>query len=232
MQVQGDGASTAIRDAILAFERSRPKPDVLIVGRGGGSLEDLWAFNEEEVARAIFDCSIPVVSAVGHETDVSIADFVADVRAATPSMAAELVVPDRLELIATIRNHEASINNSLRRIVERYRRHIRYLISSHSFRRPLDQLRHRAQQVDDLIERLHRTALQCVDANRRRVGAVYDRLRLLSPERPLEKGYVLVERDGEVQRRSANIQQGDVLRLRFFDGRRSVTVNDPHDDGA
>lgn len=224
VQVQGVGSAEAICDAIKAFNARSDRPDVLIVGRGGGSLEDLWAFNEEVVARAIFESHIPVISAVGHETDFSISDFVADIRAATPSMAAELAVPDRQELIATLQKHVATSEQCITRRIERYRRHVRYLISSHNFKRPVDQLRQRCQQVDDMVERLGRFALNCIEIKRRRTAALRDRLELLGPNRPLERGYALVERDGAIVRRAAQLSSGEGVHIRFHDGRRAARI--------
>lgn len=229
VQVQGMGAADSIARAIATFNDRDHRPDVLIVGRGGGSLEDLWAFNEEIVARAIFASGIPVISAVGHETDFSISDFVADVRAATPSMAAELAVPDRQELMTAIKKRASDIRQCLERGIERYRRHVEYLISSHQFRRPVDQLRHHTQHVDELVERLNRCSLQAIERKRRQTHALRDRLALLGPERPLERGFVLVERSGSIVRRAAELNAGDELSLRFVDGRSRVHVDDEID---
>ena len=228
VQVQGVGAAEAIAKAIRRFNNLREdddrRPDVLIVGRGGGSLEDLWAFNEEVVARAVSASTIPIISAVGHETDISICDYVADARAATPSMAAELAVPDRTELRAAITQMYAAMGDALMRRIENDRKHIKYLTGSYGFRRPVDRLHQHAQQVDDLVGRLHRMAGRCVEIKKRRWKALDDRLRILGPERPLRQGYVLVERNGEIVRRSADLMTGDHVQLRFGDGRRGATV--------
>ena len=234
VQVQGVGASDAIAGAIRRFNDLREddtrRPDVLIVGRGGGSLEDLWAFNEEAVARAVSASTIPIISAVGHETDISICDYVADARAATPSMAAELAVPDRTELAGAVRQMKGAMSDSLVRRIARERRHIEYLTTSHGFRRPVDRLHQHAQQVDDLLGRLHRMAGRCVEIKKRRWKALDDRLRILGPERPLRQGYVLVERDGEIVRRSDDLATGDHVQLRFGDGRRAATISPDPDE--
>lgn len=228
VQVQGVGAAESVAAAIETFNGLREgddqRPDVLIVGRGGGSLEDLWAFNEEVVARAIYDSQIPIISAVGHETDFSIADFVADARAATPSMAAELAVPDRNELLAALRGTRDALRDRLIRRIERHRKHVNYLTGSHGFRRPVDRLHRYAQHVDDLSERLQRMAKRCVELKARRWTALDDRLRILGPERPLQQGYVLVEKTGHIVRRSADLAAGDEIDLRFHDGRRRSVV--------
>jgi len=228
VQVQGIGAAESICAAIERFNALRAedelRPDVLIIGRGGGSMEDLWAFNEECVARAIFASEIPIISAVGHETDFSIADFVADIRAATPSMAAELAVPDCQELLASIRHVAASTTSSLTRRIERHRNRLKYLVSSHGFRRPVDRIRQGAQQVDDLTDRLHRMAARCVEVKRRRWDAAHHRLHALGPERALRQGYALIEHQGKKIRQAADLGVGDEIRIRFHDGARIATV--------
>jgi exodeoxyribonuclease VII large subunit len=153
VRVQGDGASKEIVRAVQFFNRKLPV-DVLILARGGGSLEDLWAFNEEEVARAIFASEIPIISGVGHETDFTIADFVADVRASTPSAAAELVVQTRREFDKHIADLQETLASLVRyRLLELSRR-IHELSGRRGFRRPLDLLRQQRQRADELTSRL------------------------------------------------------------------------------
>jgi len=152
VRVQGEGASSEIAEAVDYFNRSMDV-DVIIVGRGGGSLEDLWAFNEERVARAIYHSKIPVISAVGHETDYTIADFVADLRAPTPSAAAELVVRDRREMKKTLRYLEDRLNNQMRQTLQEYRIHLSHLIKT--FREPGKKVEQYFLRVDDFVNRLH-----------------------------------------------------------------------------
>jgi exodeoxyribonuclease VII large subunit len=158
VRVQGIGAPESIAEAISLFSdvpmHEEHRCDVLIVGRGGGSVEDLWAFNEEIVARAIFDCSIPIVSAVGHESDMSISDFVADVRAATPSHAAELVVPDRFEVAAGLMEMKRSLDRSVNTLIQEARQRIDYLLTSYYFKRTLDQVGQLQARTSDLERRL------------------------------------------------------------------------------
>jgi exodeoxyribonuclease VII large subunit len=236
VHVQGIRAAEAIAKAISLFNAqpagSPRRPDVMIVGRGGGSLEDLWAFNEEVVARAIFQSVIPVISAVGHETDFSIADFVADVRAATPSMAAELAVPDGQKLGQTVKASVRKMGSDLRRRIERDRQRIRYLVASHGLQRPADHLRQLALRVDDLNERLHRFAARCVELKRRRWQSFHDRLELLNPERPLERGFALIERGGDLVKSVTQVRNGDHIGIRFYDGRRRAIIADSVADGS
>lgn len=228
VRVQGLGASEGIARAIDAFNEMKAgaRPDVMIVGRGGGSIEDLWAFNEEIVARAIARSHIPIVSAVGHETDFSISDFVADVRAATPSMAAELVTPDRNELVRRIRALDERMVARQRIRIERLRQRVRHLVHSYVFNRPLDRLRHQQQRVDDLHERLQRSVLHSIAGQRGLHKTLEGRLELLDPRRPLERGYALVEKDAKRIRRSDALQEEDEVLLQFIDGSRRARIQE------
>ena len=152
--VQGDDAKNQISQAITDLNRYYPDLDVMIVGRGGGSIEDLWAFNEEIVARAIYDSRIPVISAVGHEYDVTIADFVADLRAATPSNAAELVVKEKQALVDRVQNARSRMSMYFTNLVERYRQRVEYAVSASVLTKPQERLEELQQHIDDLLERI------------------------------------------------------------------------------
>ena len=230
VQVQGPNASPTIRSTIEKVNTLVTDPnyrvDLLIVGRGGGSLEDLWAFNEEEVARAIFASSIPIVSAVGHETDFTIADYVADQRAATPSMAAELVTPSAPELYAYIQSLSHRSRELVLTRIDHHRRHIQAILSKHSFNRPVDQLAQYRQHVDLLTTRLSRLGPKYVEGLKERVGALKHRLDLLDPYRPLKKGYAIVEQDGQFVRSAGALQSEKPATIRFEDGSRIVRATD------
>jgi exodeoxyribonuclease VII large subunit len=220
--VQGLDAPQAIADAIRAFNEvdanSDQHPDLLIVGRGGGSTEDLWAFNEEVVARAIAASALPVVSAVGHESDVTIADFVADERAATPSMAAEVVVPDRRDVAAHIRQLHDRLRSTVTRRVDAARQRIDALVSSRAFHAPLRQMEQHRQHLDTLTDRLTRSGDRLTDAARTRLERLADRLQAADPEQPLRRGYVYPTRNGTSIESVDTLTSGDRLRLRFHDG--------------
>ncbi len=230
VQVQGTGAAEEIADAIECFNRQHHDPafraDVLIVGRGGGSLEDLWAFNEEVVARAIAASNIPIVSAVGHETDFSIADFVADLRAATPSIAAELCVPDRRELMAALRGSIVRMSQCQRDRIERNRRLITGILESRAMHRPEVRLRQSVQRLDDLQNRLDRSLHAFVERRRTKLEGCDRQLSLLNPARPMERGYVRLERNGTIIKRAADLDAGDDVNLRFVDGARTATIKE------
>lgn len=230
VHVQGLGAAQEIAEAIDAFNAVPPgdafRADVLIVGRGGGSAEDLWSFNEEIVARAVFASAIPIVSAVGHETDYSISDFVADVRAATPSMAAELVAPDRGDVEALVRSLYRYLHERASDEIVHARHRIQALTGSYRFHRPVERLRQYQQRLDGLTARLHRAAWQTTQTERQRLDTLQQRLALLDPSRPLARGYARVERGGQPVRHAEMLQPGDALTLYFRDGTRHARVEE------
>lgn len=220
VSVQGDRAVPEIIQAIERLNRLRCA-DVMIVGRGGGSTEDLWVFNDEKLAEAIFRSEIPIISAVGHETDFTIADFVADRRAATPSEAAEMVVPDRREVLDALRK-------VLRRMTVRVTERIRHaaeilkrLAHRRVFRSPLDLVHDRAQRLDELSDRLNRAALQTVNGTEQRLLALAARLEGLSPLKVLSRGYSITQREGEagLLRSADEVRVGDRLVTRLAEGR-------------
>lgn len=174
VRVQGEGAAAEIARAIRRFDRFG-EADVLIVGRGGGSLEDLWAFNEEPVVRAIAESRVPVVSAVGHEVDTTLADLVADVRAATPSNAAELAVPERREVALRVRRLLAQGTLAIGQRVARHRRHLDQLTAGYGFRRHRDVIDAWRQRLDDRTDRIREALLALVAGARERVAAALGR---------------------------------------------------------
>lgn len=222
--VQGMDAPRAIADAIAAFNavpaEEAARPDVLIVGRGGGSVEDLWSFNEEVVARAIAASDLPVISAVGHETDVSIADLVADERAATPSMAAEIAVPDRHEVATQLHTLHERLQGRVAQHLHEARQSVVHLVDSRAFHRPVHRLQQHRQALDGLLGRLERAGSRLAHDHRNRLEQLQSRLRALDPEGPLRRGYALVERDGEPVRRAAALPPSETVTLRFLDGTR------------
>jgi exodeoxyribonuclease VII large subunit len=217
VHVQGAGAAEEIAEAIRDMNRYG-YVDVLIVGRGGGSLEDLWAFNEETVARAIYNSKIPVISAVGHEIDFSIADFVADLRAPTPSAAAELVVRDRSELLDILRNMWYTMHENLENRVRVLRDRIESLVASYSFNKPKDLLRQSAQRVDELERSLTLTFAHLYKFAASRHQGVHRRLESLNPGSVLERGYTIVRKDGRVVTSSRVLQEDDKATIQFHDG--------------
>ncbi len=216
VRVQGEEAPPEIVDAITYANRHR-LADVLIVGRGGGSIEDLWAFNDERVARAIFSSQIPVISAVGHEPDVTIADFVADLRAATPSNAAELCAPDQSELREYIVSAGIRASQSVNREIASRRQKLDALSQRRVLRDPKNYIEDRRMEVDKLSARLSAAAELAVGGGRQRFGAMAAKLDALSPLKVLGRGYAIARRgtDGAIIRSADDVSAGDEIKLRL-----------------
>ncbi len=193
-RVQGDGAAADLVRGIEAANALPEVPDVLVVTRGGGSLEDLWCFNEEPVVRAIFASQIPVVSAVGHEIDVTLSDLVADVRALTPSEAAELVAPSAEQLREQLANHRQRLSAALRGRAAMGRARLDALAGHRAFRRPFDRIQDLARTIDELDLRASRAMRYLLDRSRERLQGAAGRLESLSPLGVLQRGYSLTLR--------------------------------------
>jgi exodeoxyribonuclease VII large subunit len=225
VRVQGDGAAEEIAGAVHLLNELRAADilpvDVMVVGRGGGSAEDLWAFNEECVARAIFHSAIPVVSAVGHEVDWTIADGVADYRALTPSDAAARVVPDCREIAQGLRDCETRLREALVRRLEAARERLDGLAQRQAFRLPLERVRESERRLDEWAERLARAARQRLALARQRVESYAARLDTLSPLNVLGRGYSLTRREADqvLVRSPAQVQPGDRLVTLVAQGR-------------
>lgn len=231
--VQGMDAPRAVADAIARFNAlpdDHPhRPEALIVGRGGGSTEDLWAFNEEVVARAIATSTLPVISAVGHESDVTIADLVADKRAATPSMAAEIAVPDRRDIAARVRTLHDRLYESVAGTVQTLRQRVEHLVASRAFHAPVHMHVQHRQRLDNLMGRLQREGRRLTDPHRARLDRLRSRLTALDPAAPMRRGYAFIERNGTPIRRAHTLRPGDDVTLRFLDGARPARITEPSD---
>jgi exodeoxyribonuclease VII large subunit len=226
--VQGRLAGADIAAAVAEFA-ALPDVDVLIVGRGGGSTEDLWAFNEERVARAIAAALVPVVSAVGHEIDVTLADLAADCRVATPTAAAALVVPDCAELQRRVRVREAALVAAWRSDLRRRRERIAAL--ARHVRDPRRHLLDQRRRLTELDGRARRALRDAVRMARARLAGDAERLQALSPLAVLERGYAIVRRDdGQVVRSTQEVQAGDALQVRFRSGSARVRVESVRGD--
>jgi exodeoxyribonuclease VII large subunit len=219
--VQGAGAAAKIAAALDQLNAWPDQPDLVVVARGGGSLEDLWAFNEIEVAAAIFRSAIPVVSAVGHETDVTIADLVADRRAATPSEAAEMIVPDRLEMLKLLTSRRDRLASLLRSKCELARERLNRRLASRVLSHPRERFEALFQRLDDLDQRLQNAWQRCRQMRQMALQTVAARLHALSPLKVLARGYSLTEVEahpGKVVRSVAELSIGTRLLTRLVDG--------------
>jgi exodeoxyribonuclease VII large subunit len=223
VKVQGVGAAEEIVEAIESFN-TVDDIDLLIVGRGGGSLEDLWAFNEEIVARAIYHSKIPVVSAVGHEIDYTIADFVADFRAPTPSAAAELVVPDRRELIEYIRNFCYNNEQLVQNLIKSLRQQISSIVVSYGFNLPKNMLQQHSQRLDELQRSIQQMISHTISLKKEKYHSLHQRAFSLNPEAVLKRGYAIVYRYGSVIDRAKRLQSKDNVDLHFYDGNASAEI--------
>ncbi len=233
-RVQGGGAAAEIAQAIrqmnrLSISRYRSAAhgiDVMIVARGGGSIEELWAFNEPEVAEAVFESEIPIVSAVGHETDITICDFVADLRAPTPSAAAELVVPDRGQLAQQVAGLHIRLVHAIRRAVDTERDRLAYL--ERGVVHPRDRINQHRQYIDELLRQMHRSVLHRLELRRKDLSMLGATLHALSPLNHLQRGYSIVLRmpDLAVVNTVKAVSAGSDLQIRVTDGEIGCRVHE------
>ena len=223
--VQGEGAAQSIVNGIHALDRMGL--DIIIVGRGGGSIEDLWAFNEEIVARAIFECNTPVISAVGHETDWTIADFVSDRRAPTPSAAAELAVFDHRQMIDQLSNIKKRMDSNLSGKIEFYRERLSHIKTRVSYLSPANRLNENRKRLADLAERLLLLMQQQIKDKRQKLIMLSTRLDADSPVKKLSQGYAYVSKeDGRNIHSAADITCGDNIDIYLIDGRAKAVISE------
>lgn len=226
VKVQGEGAAQEIAAAIEQMNQlPEGDVDVLIVGRGGGSLEDLWAFNEEVVARAIYHSRIPVISAVGHEIDWTISDWVADLRAPTPSAAAELVVQNTQEVLQGLEESRARIQNAMRHYLAFRKKTIASLLSSYAFEQPRILIEQYSQRFDELCRQMHNYARNGVALKRKGLQTAAAQLRALSPLAILERGYSITFLKDGLLKKINQVRAGDELATRVTDGTVYSTVS-------
>ena len=222
-QVQGEGAANDIANAIKEFNKVKGA-DVLIVGRGGGSIEDLWAFNEEIVARAVFESEIPVISAVGHETDVTICDFVADLRAPTPSAAAECAVPDCFELKFNLLSCKQRLNTLSKNILESERKKLLAFEKSGALKNPLLKINDSKKDILYLNEKLVNLTSSLIEANKSKVNALCGKLDALSPLGVIARGYSVTKSKEKIIKSIKDIKIDDEITVNLSDGKITAMV--------
>ena len=231
VRVQGVEAPEEIAGAIRYANMYR-LADLLIVGRGGGSIEDLWAFNDERVAYAIYHSDIPVISAVGHEPDVTISDFVADLRAATPSNAAELAVPDQDALRQMLDSMSGAMATALSRQLTAARRHYQLLSAHPSLQSPVSYLEQRRKNLELLKNKLISNQNQQINSAKARYIAMTSKLDAMSPLKVLTRGYAMAQReDGTVLRSVSQVETGDPITISVSDGRLCASVTEIKENG-
>ena len=224
-KVQGEGAAESVAAGLAALDALGV--DVIIVGRGGGSIEDLWAFNEETVARAIFSCHTPVISAVGHETDTTIADFVADLRAPTPSAAAELAVADVTAWLQALDEDALQLQRIMQRMIKDARSRLRECELRMRYAKPQQRLMQQKQRLDEYEERLRRVMQSLLEQTRHQLALIEESLRRLSPYEKLESGYgCILTEDGRRIRSVSQVAPGEVVQIYLADGRMTARIQE------
>jgi exodeoxyribonuclease VII large subunit len=221
-QVQGSGAAETIAESIRLLNKEKDI-DVIIVGRGGGSIEDLWAFNEEIVAREIFKSIIPVITGIGHEIDFTIADFVADLRAATPTAAMEIATPDKADLINFINDFSIDSAQNLNRIITESKSKVNNILNSYGFRIPMDIVRRKSQETDNFTYRLIQNINRKLMMTGNRLSLLAKQIEAHDIQKSLKKGFVLVQQDSKFVTRGKNFNKDKETVLKFYDS--DVIVN-------
>jgi exodeoxyribonuclease VII large subunit len=239
--VQGSGAAETMKKALIEIEKlvklkTLPKLDCIILARGGGSIEDLWEFNDEKLARAIFACKIPVVSAVGHEIDFTICDFVSDLRAPTPSAAAELVTPNTKELVENLDKFSYFCRSFVQAKLENLKNSVREIQGSYHFNRPKDLILNFYQRLDELSKGITGVANYRLKELKNGLKYFKQTLHHISPENNLKKGYAIVKKKVDIDEfklqfdfnkivtRAAELKKGDDIEIRFFDNRKEAKI--------
>jgi len=215
--VQGEGAAKKIADAIYFMNKNK-LADILILARGGGSLEDLWPFNEEIVAKAIYESELPIISAVGHETDFTIADFVADLRAPTPSAAAELAVPNIIEIKEKLNIYNLRYKQSLNKKIEIMRLRYEKCMSTKAFLDPLKQINEKYILIDNIIKKLEDCTKNKIKIEKEKSIKVISKIDALSPLKTLARGYSITSKNDQIVKTISNLNIDDNINIRFSDG--------------
>lgn len=229
--VQGEGAVENLVEALDYFEESR-LVDVIIIGRGGGSIEDLWAFNSEILARKIFSAKTPIISAVGHETDFTICDFVADMRAPTPSAAAEIAVPDIRELIMRIDSMSERMCHALTSLAERKRERLESLMNKDVLTRPNLLIDGRREDLVQTFIKVRDSAVKNINDRKSKLLLQTEKLNALSPLSVMARGYSITEHEDKILKSASDVTKGDLLKIRLSDGAVSARVEQILSDGV
>lgn len=221
--VQGAGAAEKIAKAIETMNEQK-LADVIILARGGGSLEDLWPFNEEVVARAIYNSKLPVISAVGHETDFSISDFVSDLRAPTPSAAAELAVPRIEEIEEKLELYRNRYRNALSKKLEIMKLRYQKCMAGKAFKDPMQKINEQYMVIDNIVKKLEFTITNKVKDEKTKMIKTISKLDTLSPLKTLTRGYTIAECEGKIIKSAEEVNEGNKIKLTFKDGTKNAQI--------
>lgn len=223
--VQGPGAANQLIQAIQLMNNAK-KIDVIIIGRGGGSIEDLWAFNDEGLARAIAESNIPIISAVGHETDFTICDFVSDLRAPTPSAAAELAVPDCEQILETLNTMEHRVLMSVTNMIDRYRNKLEYYTSKDCLKDPENYIDVQLMRLDLLTQKFSNISERILEDSNHKFISLVSKLDMLSPLKVLGRGYAIPQMNGKIIKSIYDVEIGDIVQLKVSDGELSCEIKE------
>ena len=221
--VQGEGAAVKIVEAIKTMNEHK-LADVIILARGGGSLEDLWSFNEEIVARAIYESELPVISAVGHETDFTISDFVSDLRAPTPSAAAELAVPNISDVILKLNSYRNRYQLALKKKIQLMKLRYEKCMNGQAFKDPLQKINERYITIDMKVKSIQNSIINIYKDKKNYAINLIEKLDTLSPLKTLTRGYSIVDFNGKVVKSVKEIKKDDIIQLRFYDGKTNAKL--------
>ncbi len=221
--VQGEGAGIKIANSIKIMN-DKHLADILILARGGGSIEDLWPFNEEIVARAIYDSKIPIISAVGHETDFTIADFVSDLRAPTPSAAAELAVPNMIDVKLKLDSYSTRYKISLKKKIELMQLRYEKCMNLRVFKEPLQKINENVIYIDMKLKSIENSIKTKLDTCKAQMQNKILKLDTLSPLKTLTRGYVIAQKDQNIIKSSKNLKADDEINLKFYDGEKAAKI--------
>jgi len=221
--VQGEGAGNKIAEAIYFMNKNK-LADVLIIARGGGSLEDLWPFNEEVVARAIYNSEIPIISAVGHETDFSISDFVSDLRAPTPSAAAELAVPNILEVRIKLKTINNRLKMALKKRTELMRLRYEKCMTRRVFKEPMQKINEKSLILDIMVKKLENVMKVRINDNKSLAISMFSRLDALSPLKTLSRGFSIVQKNGKTINTVKELKKDEEISIRLSDGEKAAKI--------
>jgi len=223
--LQGAGSAKSVCTAIRVANKQEFELDIIVITRGGGSIEDLWTFNEEAVAREVFNSKVPVVSAIGHEIDYTICDFVADLRAPTPSAAAEMIFPDKTELLERINQFDYNLQINLSERINFYHSELENISKNYFFNKPLDLLSEYSLKIDEYRDLIGKVVKNKFVSLSNELSSIEKLIFNIGPEQTLKRGFSYVLKDGKIISRKRQLQKDDEIMIRFQDGDKSAIVN-------